>query len=96
MIKVLVACRAGIGSSLMLKIKLNEIVAANNWDIEVVHSSLDELNSFDGPIVVTLSDVAEDLEKEDVKQEIVGIRNLLDKNEIQTKVGAALEKIKEK
>lgn len=93
MVKVLVACRAGVGSSLMLKIKLNEVIAEHKWNMEVVHSSLDELAGFDGPIVVTLSDVAEDLENEGVKKEIVGIRNLLDKNEIYTKVSKALDDI---
>ncbi|MCI1986094.1 MAG: PTS sugar transporter subunit IIB [Lactobacillus sp.] len=93
MVKALVACRAGVGSSLMLKIKLNQVIDEQHWDMEVEHSSLDELESFDGPIIVTLSDVAADLKSEGVKKEIVGITNILDKNEIQTKVGAALEKI---
>lgn len=93
MVKVLVACRAGVGSSLMLKIKLNEVIAEHKWDMEVIHSSLDELSSFDGPIVVTLSDVADELKEEGVKKEIVGIRNLLDKKEIYTKVAKALQDI---
>ncbi|QVI35074.1 PTS ascorbate transporter subunit IIB [Lacticaseibacillus chiayiensis] len=93
MVKVLVACRAGVGSSLMLKIKLNEVIAEHKWNMEVIHSSLDELSSFDGPIVVTLSDVADELKEEGVKKEIVGIRNLLDKKEIYTKVAKALQDI---
>ncbi|ONG02664.1 PTS ascorbate transporter subunit IIB [Lacticaseibacillus rhamnosus] len=93
MVKVLVACRAGVGSSLMLKIKLNEVISEHKWNLEVIHSSLDELSSFDGPIVVTLSDVAEELKKEGIHKEIVGIRNLLDKNEIYTKVSKALQDV---
>lgn len=93
MVKVLVACRAGVGSSLMLKIKLNEVISEHKWNLEVIHSSLDELSSFDGPIVVTLSDVAEELKEEGVHKEIVGIRNLLDKNEIYTKVSKALQDV---
>ena len=91
MVKVLVACRAGVGSSLMLKIKLNEVISEHKWNLEVIHSSLDELSSFDGPIVVTLSDVAEELKG--IHKEIVGIRNLLDKNEIYTKVSKALQDV---
>lgn len=41
MYKALVACRAGVGSSLMLKIKVIEVIKANNIPIEVEHSSLD-------------------------------------------------------
>ena len=93
MVKVLVACRAGVGSSLMLKIKLNEVISEHKWNLEVIHSSLDELSSFDGPIVVTLSDVAEELKEEGIHKEIAGIRNLLDKNEIYTKVSKALQDV---
>ena len=93
MVKVLVACRAGVGSSLMLKIKLNEVISEHKWNLEVIHSSLDELSSFDGPIVVTLSDVAEELKEEGIHKEIVGISNLLDKNEIYTKVSKALQDV---
>ena len=73
MVKVLVACRAGVGSSLMLKIKLNEVISEHKWNLEVIHSSLDELSSFDGPIVVTLSDVAEELKESIKKLSVSGI-----------------------
>lgn len=38
--KVLVACRAGVGSSLMLKVKLNEVKNEENWPIQVKLSNL--------------------------------------------------------
>ena len=90
MIQALVACRAGVGSSLMLKIKLNEVIAEHDLPVEVQHASLDGLSSFDGPIVVTLSDVADDLKEEGIQKEIVGIRNILDKKEIFEKITMAL------
>ncbi|MCI1219483.1 MAG: PTS sugar transporter subunit IIB [Bifidobacterium sp.] len=93
MVKALVACRAGVGSSLMLKIKLSEVIEQHNMDIQLEHASLDELEGFDGPIVITLSDVADDLKKEGVKKEIVGIKNILDKNELYTKVSQALDNV---
>ena len=43
MIQALVACRAGVGSSLMLKIKLNEVIAEHDLPVEVQHASLDGL-----------------------------------------------------
>lgn len=91
--KVLVACRAGVGSSLMLKVKLNEVKNEENWPIQVEHTSLDELDSFDGKVVVCLSDVAEELTKSGnyADKKIVGIKSIINKNEIKTKVGKALE-----
>lgn len=93
--KVLVACRAGVGSSLMLKVKMNEVKTEQNWPIEIEHSSLDELDSFDGKVIVCLSDVADELETSGNYQdkEIVGIKNIIDKDEIKEKLGSALEKV---
>ena len=82
--KALVACRAGVGSSLMLKIKVNEVVKENNLQLVVEHSSLDGLNGFDGDMVITLIDVAQELEEKKVPYEVVGIRNIVDKEEIKT------------
>lgn len=89
--KALVACRAGVGSSLMLKIKVNEVVKENNYPIQVEHSSLDGLNGFDGDMVITLIDVAEELEQKGIPQKIIGIRNIMDKKEIKEKLDIALQ-----
>ncbi|MBT2156591.1 PTS sugar transporter subunit IIB [Clostridioides difficile] len=86
MYKILIACRAGVGSSLMLKIKTQQIIKENNFPIEVEHGSLDSLNGFNGDAVETLIDVAEELKKK--KFDIIGIHNIVDRNEIKT----ALEK----
>ena len=51
--KALVACRAGVGSSLMLKIKVNEVVKENNFPLEVEHSSLDGVPGFQGCLLYT-------------------------------------------
>lgn len=87
MYKILVACRAGVGSSLMLKIKTQQVIKENNFPIEVEHGSLDALNGFNGDAVETLIDVAEELQKKNLKVEIIGIHNVVDRNEIK----AALE-----
>ncbi|MDO3411123.1 PTS sugar transporter subunit IIB [Saccharibacillus sp. CPCC 101409] len=88
MYKILVACRAGVGSSLMLKIKTQQVIKENNFPIEVEHGSLDSLNGFDGDAVETLIDVAEELRGKNLKIDIIGIHNVVDRSEIK----AALEK----
>ncbi|MEG0285274.1 MULTISPECIES: PTS sugar transporter subunit IIB [Vagococcus] len=84
--KALVACRAGVGSSLMLKIKVNEVIRENGFALEIEHSSLDGVPGFNGDIIITLSDVAEELEKKNLPQKIVGINNIVDKVEIKEKL----------
>ncbi|MQS75155.1 PTS sugar transporter subunit IIB [Companilactobacillus halodurans] len=93
MIKALVACRAGVGSSLMLKIKLNEVIDEHKLPVQVEHSSLDGLPSFNGPIVIALSDVAQELKDQGIDKVVVGIKNILDKDEIYTKLSEALKQV---
>ena len=88
MIKALVACRAGVGSSLML-----EVISEHSLPVTIEHSSLDGVPSFDGPIIIALSDVAQDLQNEGLKKEIIGITNIMDKNEIYSKLSEAVSKV---
>ncbi|MGT2948767.1 PTS sugar transporter subunit IIB [Streptococcus devriesei] len=91
MYKALVACRAGVGSSLMLKIKVTEVINENNLPVEVEHSSLDGVPGFDGDFIITLVDVAEELREQGVKQTVIGMTSVVDKNEIKEKLEAALK-----
>ncbi|HAP6404968.1 TPA: PTS sugar transporter subunit IIB [Enterococcus faecium] len=86
--KALVACRAGVGSSLMLKIKVNEVVKENNFPLEVEHSSLDGVPGFQGDMII-MPDVANELIEKNLPQKIVGIANIVDKNEIKIKLEEA-------
>lgn len=95
MYKLLIACRAGVGSSLMLKIKTQQVIKENNFPIEVEHGSLDSLNGFTGDAIETLVDVAEELKTKNLKIDIIGIKNIVDRNEIKLALEKFLE-LKEK
>ncbi len=79
MYRILVACRAGVGSSLILKIKMNQVIEENHLPIEIEHTNLDGVPGFDGDAIFTLSDVAAQLQGEYPKRYIVGIQNIVDK-----------------
>lgn len=80
----LIACRTGMGSSMMLKIKVDQVVRKNHYPLEVRHSTLDDVKSFKGDLLITMADVAEELKGQ--VPYIIGINNLMDKNEIETKL----------
>lgn len=80
----LIACRTGMGSSMMLKIKVDQVVRKNHYPLEVQHSTLDDVKSFKGDLLITMADVAEELKGQ--VPYIIGINNLMDKNEIETKL----------
>ncbi|OJG55585.1 hypothetical protein RV06_GL001167 [Enterococcus haemoperoxidus] len=90
--KALVACRAGVGSSLMLKIKTEQVIKENGFPIQVEHSSLDAVSGFDGDLLITLADVAKELESQNLKQTIIGINNIVDKIEIENKLSEFLNR----
>ncbi|EOH97653.1 hypothetical protein I588_01775 [Enterococcus pallens ATCC BAA-351] len=82
--KALIACRTGMGSSMMLKIKVDQVVKANQFPLEVQHSTLDDVKSFKGDLLITMSDVADELKGQ--VPYVIGIKNLMDKKEIESKL----------
>lgn len=85
MYKALVCCRAGMGSSLLLKIKVDQVIKEEGMPIETEHGNLDSLIGFNGDLVVTMEDLMNELK--DQVPFAVGVRNIMDKVEIK----AALE-----
>ena len=87
--RALIACRTGMGSSMMLKIKVNQVIKENDYPLELVHGTLSDVKSFNGDLLITMDDVADELKGE--FKEIIGIKNLMDKVEIKEKIGKFLE-----
>ncbi len=90
--KVLAACGSGMGSSQIIKMKLQKVFKKNNIDAEIHHCAVAEAkslaNSYD--VVVcskALEDVFSNVNKDKVT--IIGLKNLLSEAEIE-------ENIKEK
>lgn len=90
--KILIACRFGVGTSLLLKIKIENVIQENNLPIQCEHSNLDGIKGFQGEAVFTVIDVAEELKDLYPDIEFYGITNIIDKNEILNKLNMFLEK----
>ena len=89
MYNVLVACRTGMGSSMLLKIKVDQVIKENNYPISATHSNLDELLSQKWDFIITMSDITEDVK--DKVPYCVAIHNLMDKAEIKRGIEGFLE-----
>ena len=94
MYDALVACRTGMGSSMLLKIKVNQVIKENNYDIRVEHSNLDAINNKKWDLIITMADITDDVK--DKVQYCIGIRNLMDKVEIKKGIEGFLEFAKNK
>lgn len=88
MYKALVCCRAGMGSSMLLKIKADQVIKENGMPIQTEHGNLDSLIGFNGDLVITMEDLTEELSKQ--VDYALGVRNIMDKEEIKTKLEAFL------
>lgn len=88
MYKGLVACRAGMGSSMLLKIKVDQVISEEKMDLKVEHGNLDSLIGFNGDVVITMEDVAHEIA--DKAPYVIGVRNIMDKEEIKKKLNEFL------
>ncbi len=86
--RALVCCRAGMGSSMMLKIKCDQVIKENNLPIETEHGNLDSLIGFTGDLVITMSDLTDELSADPRVPSAVGITNIVDKGEMKQKLEA--------
>ena len=84
----LVCCRAGMGSSMMLKIKCDQVIKENSLPIETEHGNLDSIIGFTGDLVITMSDLTAELEADERVPSAVGITNIVDKDEMKQKLEA--------
>ena len=81
----LVCCRAGMGSSMMLKIKIDQVIKENNLPVETEHGNLDSLIGFTGDLVIT-----DELNADERVPSAIGITNIVDKAEMKQKLEAWL------
>ena len=73
-----------MGSSLMLKIKADQVISENKYPIKTEHGNLDSLIGFDGDLVLTMSDLSDEVARKGFYA--VGITNIVDKKEIKEKL----------
>lgn len=88
--KALVCCRAGVGSSVMLKKNCDKIIEAKGLPMETVGGSLEALIGFDGDVVITMSDIADAIDADASVPSAISIFNIVDKKEIEEKLEAWL------
>lgn len=91
MLKVLAACGNGMGSSLIIKMKIQKVLKDMNIEADVHHASVgqgkSEVNKFD--LVIVSKQLTKEF-KPTGDTKVVGLVNLLSEAEIKEKVSAAL------
>ena len=78
-----------MGSSMLLKIKADQVINENNLPIVTEHGNLDSLIGFNGDLIITMEDLTEELK--DLVPYAVGVRNIMNKTEILEKLKKFLD-----
>ncbi|MCT1796867.1 PTS sugar transporter subunit IIB [Helcococcus kunzii] len=89
MYSALVACRTGMGSSMMLKIKVEQVIRENGWNITVDHNEVSAVQYFNGDLLITMEDLADEITNKQFA--VIGIKDLMNKDEIKEKLQKFLD-----
>lgn len=88
--KIMCACGAGLGSSLMVEMNVNDVLKKlGHTDIEVIHSTLSGVEKGVADLYVVSEDLADMISYIPAEQIIV-LTNIIDKAEIEEKLTAKL------
>lgn len=93
MLKVLAACGAGVGTSQIIKMKLQKFFNKYEIPFEMTHLSVGmaktEVNKYD--VVITMAGLTSSFTNVRPETKIIGLVNLMSDAEIETKLKAALD-----
>jgi PTS system ascorbate-specific IIB component len=84
-----VVCGTGMGSSMILKIMTDRVVTKNNYPIYLESGVVSEARSSHADFLIAGSDLVPTLE--DTGKPVVGIKNMVDKEEIREKLEVILK-----
>ncbi len=90
--RIATLCGMGFGTSMMLKLFIEDILKAEGLKAEIVPVDLGSFKGAQADIIVAPTDMENHLK--DAKGRVVLIRNLVDKNEVKVKVLEAVRDLK--
>ncbi|MDD6004243.1 MAG: PTS sugar transporter subunit IIB [Firmicutes bacterium] len=75
--KALIMCRTGMGSSMMLKIKVDKLIDKNHYPLDVTH---DAFSGFAGQqnvdIIITMEDLIDEFKGSSAY--VIGVKDIMD------------------
>ncbi len=80
----LIMCRTGMGSSLMLKIKVEKIISKNNFPLDVTHDAFSGFAGRKADIIITMEDLIPEFGATNAY--IIGIKDIMDIDFIEEKL----------
>lgn len=88
MLKIMVVCGNGLGSSFLMEMNINKVLEDIGAEVEVDHCDLTSAKGYKSDIIVALKDIAGQLEG--YSEVLVSLENLLDLDDMKAKIVDAL------
>ena len=92
--KCLIMCRTGMGSSMMLKIKVDKLIDKNKYPLDVTH---DAFSGFAGQqnvdIIITMEDLIDEFK--DSSAYVIGVKDIMDVDYLERELNKYFESQKQ-
>lgn len=92
--KCLIMCRTGMGSSMMLKIKVDRLIDKNGYPMDVTH---DAFSGFAGQqnvdIIITMEDLIQEFKS--TRAYVIGVKDIMNTAWLEAELDKYFEKEKE-
>ena len=92
--KCLIMCRTGMGSSMMLKIKVDKLIDKNKYPLDVTH---DAFSGFAGQqnvdIIITMEDLIDEFK--DYSAYVIGVKDIMDVDYLERELNKYFESQKQ-
>ena len=92
--KALIMCRTGMGSSMMLKIKVDKLIDKNKYPLDVTH---DAFSGFAGQqnvdIIITMEDLIDEFK--DSSAYVIGAKDIMDVDYLERELNKYFESQKQ-
>ena len=92
--KALIMCRTGMGSSMMLKIKVDKLIDKNKYPLDVTH---DAFSGFAGQqnvdIIITMEDFIDEFK--DSSAYVIGVKDIMDVDYLERELNKYFESQKQ-
>ena len=86
MLKVVVACGCGMGSSQMMKMRAQEVFKKLNVQVSLHHTSIDEASSSASEYDLIIVSEALVRNFKNTKAKVIGLKNIMSKAEMEQKI----------
>ena len=84
MLKVVVACGCGMGSSQMMKMRAQEVFKKLNVQVSLHHTSIDEASSSEYDLIIVSEALVRNFKN--TKAKVIGLKNIMSKAEMEQKI----------